>query len=104
MPIIVAAPPATSTSPACDSHNAKKLPRSKTGGVTPGKLHWKSDANCGMPNNSATNSTATHNVGLAIGSARRISAHQIGKHNDADRAPACIGDRQPVGMTLSHRS
>src|SRR5690348_16329601 len=103
MPNSVAAPPATSTSPACDSHNAKKLPRSNTGGETPGKLHSKSGANCGMPNSSARNSTPTHKVGLAIKLERRISADQIGKHDDADRAPTCIGDRQPIGAALGHR-
>src|SRR5438552_1844433 len=103
MPRIVAAPLAASTSPTCDSHSAKKLERSKTGGLTPGKLHSKAGASSGMPNSSPANNTPTHNTGLAIECSGRMSPHQIGEGNDADRIAAAIDDRHPVGVALGHR-
>src|SRR5205807_3886947 len=103
MPSIVAAPLAASTSPACDSHSAKKLERSKTGGLTPGKLHSKIGPISGIPNSSAANNTATHDTGLAIECSGRMSPHQIGEGDDADRIAAAVDDRHPVGMALGHR-
>src|SRR5207248_4841181 len=103
MPRMAAAPLAASTSPACDSHSAKKLPRSKTGGLTLGKLHSKAGANCGMPNSSAAKNTPTQSAGLVMMLNRRISTHQIGECNDADPATIRISDRQPFGMALRHR-
>src|SRR5437762_3522026 len=103
MPRTVAAPLAANTSPACDSHSAKKLPRSKTGGLTPGKLHSKAGANCGMPNSSAVKNTPTQSAGLVMMLNRRISTHQIGERDDTDQAAARVRDRHPVGMALRHR-
>jgi len=103
MPRIVAAPLAASTSPACDSHSVAKLARSKTGGLTPGKLHSKTGASCGIPNSSAAKNTPTHSAGLAMKPNGRISPHQIGEGDDSDRPATRIDDRQPISVALGHR-